>query len=74
MRDIAKEAYETVSVGGVSWMRPDFRKGETVAGFQSVPPVADRMQKDGLISIRSIHHESTSGRSLIDAIQFERLK
>jgi hypothetical protein len=55
-------------------MRPDFRKGETVAGFQSVPPVADRMQKDGLISIRSIHHESTSGRSLIDAIQFERLK
>lgn len=74
MRDIAKEAYEMLTVGGVSWMRPNYAKGETIEGFQSVPPVADQMQKDGLIKIRSIHQESSSGRHLIDAIQFERVK
>lgn len=74
MRDVAKEAYEMVSVGGVSWMRPNHAKGETTEGFQSVALAADQMQKDGLIAIRSIHHESSSGRNLIDAIQFERLR
>jgi hypothetical protein len=74
MLDVAKRAYEKVSIGGTGWIRPDPDKGETVEGFQSVPPAADQMQKEGLILIRSVHHESSSGRSLIDAIQFERLK
>jgi hypothetical protein len=74
MRDIAKEAYQQVSVGATGWMRPDPSKGETVEGFQSVAAGADLMQKEGLISIRSKHRESGSGGTLIDAIQFTRLK
>jgi hypothetical protein len=30
MRDLAKEAYEKISVGETGWMRPDASKGETL--------------------------------------------
>jgi hypothetical protein len=32
------------------------------------------MQRDGLILIRSIHKESVSGDSVIDAIQFIKIR
>jgi len=70
MRDVAKEAYDKTTVGEVGWMRPDTDKGETVEGFQSAALAADVMQNDGLIQIRTVHHESTSGHHLVDAIQF----
>lgn len=74
MRDVAKEAYDKTTVGEVGWMRPDTDKGETVEGFQSAALAADVMQNDGLILIRTIHHESTSGRRMIDAIQFMKMR
>ncbi|MFC3109490.1 hypothetical protein ACFQAT_28055 [Undibacterium arcticum] len=73
MRDIAKEAYEKTSVGGVGWMRPDAAKGETVDAFQNVTIAARAMASDGLIHIIVEHLESQSGKGLIDAIQFRRI-
>jgi hypothetical protein len=74
MRDVAKEAYDKTAVGEVGWMRPDTDKGETVEGFQLAARTADIMQNDGLIQIRRVHHESTSGRHLVDAIQFLKMR
>jgi hypothetical protein len=74
MRDLAKEAYEKIGIGETGWMRPDPSRGETLASFQAVALAADSMQQDGLILIRSIHKESMSGDSVIDAIQFTRLR
>lgn len=74
MRDLAKEAYDSIKVGETTWMRPDASKGETVEGFQPVGGAAEIMQRDGLIEIRSIHRESMSGKALIDAIQIEKLR
>ncbi len=55
-------------------MRPDTAAGETIEGFQAVALAADAMQTDGLILIRAVHKESTSGRHLVDAIQFMRMR
>jgi hypothetical protein len=74
MRDLALEAYNKLEVGQTGWMRPDQGSGETLEGFQSVANAANIMERDGLIQIRLIHNESTSGRSLIDAIQFKKLR
>jgi len=74
MRDIAKEAYERLAVGATGWMRPDPDKGDTIEGFQAVAATAHYMQEEGLISIRLAHEVFASGRMLIDAIQFIRLK
>jgi len=74
MRDVAREAYDRVEVGKTGWMRPDTSKGETLEGFQSVALAADIMQGDGLILVRAIHRESTSGCNLIDAIQFIKMR
>lgn len=74
MRDIAREAYDRIEVGQTGWMRPDPSNGETLEGFQSVALAADVMQGDGLILVRVIHRESTSGRNLIDAIQFMKTR
>jgi len=74
MRDIAKEAYEAVPVGAVTWIRPDPDKGVSLASFQAIAAAVDGMQQDGLILIRSVHKESTSGQCLIDAIQFHKVR
>lgn len=74
MRDVAREAYDSVAVGATGWIRPDPTKGETLQGFQAVAQAADYMQEKGLILIRSIHRESTSGRNLIDAVQFMKMR
>lgn len=74
MRDVAKEAYDKTAVGAISWMRPDTAAGETIEGFQAVALAADVMQNDGLILIRAVHKESTTGRTLVDAIQFMRMR
>jgi hypothetical protein len=74
MRDLAKAAYEKIGVGETGWMRPDASKGETLAAFQAVALAAKSMQQDGLIQIRSVHKESSSGDGLIDAIQFMKVR
>lgn len=74
MRDVARAAYNETRVGEIGWMHPDPSKGETLEGFQSVATAADLMQSDGLILIRVIHRESMTGRNLIDAIQFMKMR
>ena len=74
MRDLAKEAYEKIQVGETGWMQPDPSRGDTLASFQAVALVADSMQRDGLILIRSIQKESMSGDGAIDAIQFTKVR
>lgn len=74
MCDAAKEAYDKTVVGEIGLMRPDTDKGETVEGFQLAARAADIMQNDGLIQIRTVHHESTSGRHLVDAIRFLKMR
>lgn len=74
MSEVARDAYDKTAVGAVGWMRPDAAKGQTVEGFQAVALAADALQNDGLIRILAVHEESTSGRKLIDAIQFKKLR
>lgn len=75
MRDLAKEAYEACSIGGIGWMRPEVARGETLVGFQAVAEVsAPAMQEAGFISIRELHRESQSGHRWVDAIKFVRLR
>jgi len=74
MRDVAKDAYDRTAVGEVGWMRPDANKGETVGGFQAAVTAAEIMQSEGLILIRTIHHESSSGHQWVDAIQFMKMR
>lgn len=73
MRDIAKAAHEGVETGRTGFMRPDDRDGG-LEQFQAVYVVALAMQQDGLILIQKVHRESSSGRQLIDSIQFMRVK
>ncbi len=54
-------------------MRPDDGDGQ-LEQFQSVLVVALAMQQDGLILVQRVHRESSSGRQLIDSIQFIRVK
>lgn len=75
MRDIAKEAYESCSIGSVGWMRPDSAKGETISAFQAVAQIsAPALQDAGLIIIQELHRESQTGQRLVDAIKFVRLR
>lgn len=73
MRDIAKAAYEGLETGHSGFMRPDAGH-DAIEQFQSVHGAAVAMQKDGLIFIQRVHRESSSGRQLIDSIQFMRVK
>lgn len=74
MRDVATQAYDRIEVGATGWMRPDPTRGETLEGFQSVLLAAQTMQEDGLILIQKIHRESQCGKSMVDAIQFMKMK
>jgi hypothetical protein len=74
MRDVAKDAYDNIEVGAIGWIRPDAGKGETLEGFQAVARAAEIMQQDGFIWIRSVHKESATGRQLVDAIQFMKMR
>lgn len=73
MRDVAQESYSNCKVGATGWIRPDFARGETLDGFQSVLLVAEVLQEDRKILIQEVHRESQTGRKLIDAIRFMRL-
>lgn len=75
MRDLAKDAYENCAIGATGWMRPDPRLGETLEGFQAVAEIsAPALQDAGLIILQELHRESRSGRRLVDAIKFVRLR
>lgn len=75
MRDLAKEAYEACAVGATGWMRPDRERGETLEAFQAVAEIsAPALQDAGLISIQELHPENQTGRRLVDAIRFVRLR
>lgn len=73
MNDIAKAAYEALETGHSGFMRPGAGH-DALAHFQSVHEAALAMHKDGLIFIQRVHRESSSGRHLIDSIQFMRVK
>ena len=74
MRDIIKEAYENCDVGAVGYAQLDPQKGDTLETFQSVMLAAESMQERGLIFIQKTHRESQTGKSMIDLIQFMRVK
>lgn len=75
MRDLAKEAYEACAIGAIGWMRPDPARGETISAFQSVAQVsAPALQDAGVIIIQEMHKENQTGRRLVDAIKFVRLR
>lgn len=74
MRDVAKNSYENCEIGETRWIRPDLSRGETLDGFQSVLLAAQVMQENGKILIETIHRESQTGHSLVDAIMFIRVK
>lgn len=75
MRDIAKEAYEACAVGATGWMRPDSTLSNPIDAFQSVAEFsAPALQEAGLIHIQKMYRESQSGKRLVDAIQFIRLR
>ena len=70
MRDIAREVYEKMRVGGTAWIRPVAAKGDTVESFQGVHEQARQMAEEGLISISSVKRQEDG---LIDAIRILRL-
>lgn len=74
MRNVAMQAYEKTQVGKSGWMSPDPAKGESLEAFQAVVRAAHTMQENGLILIQELHRESQSGKELVDAIRFMRMK
>jgi len=74
MRDVAKECYDACNIDAQSVIQPDFARGETLEGFQSVLIAANFLQKQGNICIQKICYENQSGQSPIEAIRFVRLR
>lgn len=74
MRDVIKSYYDRCPVGGTATAVPDPALGETVESFQTAWDVAKTMSESGLIHINSAHRESQTGKELIDAITFVRMK
>lgn len=74
MKDVIKNFYDNCPVGGTATAVPDRSLGESLEGFQSVLIAAEVMRDNGLIHIKQVHRESQTGKRLIDAIIFMRLK
>jgi hypothetical protein len=83
MRDLMRKAYDQCPVGDTRTVSPDMSspdmsRGETlkaIKAFEVEVSAAYDMQEQGLISIKKEpHRESESGKRLIDAITFVRLK
>jgi len=74
VRDIAAESIAATAIGATGTMRPDSRRGETIEAFESVESAANLLCQQGVILITSKHREQMSGRSLVDVIQFVRLR
>ena len=70
MRDIAREVYEKMRIGGTAWIRPVAAKGDTVSSFQAAYEQAGQMAAEGLITISSVKRQEDG---LIDAIRILRL-
>ena len=70
MRDIAKEVYEKMRIGGTAWIRPVAAKGDTLRSFQSVHDRVKEMAAEGLISVSTVKRDEDG---LIDAIRIARI-
>jgi hypothetical protein len=70
MRDIAKEVYNKMKVGGAAWIRPVTAKGDTIATFQTAHDSARALEDEGLINIVKVQRQEDG---LIEAIRIQRL-
>ncbi|MGV7207938.1 hypothetical protein ACLB1G_08780 [Oxalobacteraceae bacterium A2-2] len=70
MRDIAKEVYGKMKIGGVAWIRPVTAKGDTLESFQGALDGAQKLADEGLINIEKVQRQSDG---LVDAIRILRL-
>ena len=70
MRDIAKEVYEKMRIGGTAWIRPVAAKGDTLRSFQAVHDRVKEMAAEGLISVSTVKRDEDG---LIDAIRSARI-
>lgn len=74
MVDIAGEAVNATSVGGTGSMKPISSSNDDLISFQAVELEADRLSRQGIITITLKHRESTSASRHVDLIQFVRLR
>ena len=65
-------AYISAGMGGDVWMRPD--PGQTLEAFQAVVAAAEAWEAIERIRILEIREENQTGRRLIDAVRFRRLR
>lgn len=74
MDDMAAEAVAKTAVGQFGSMKPTLNTVESLEAFQAVALEADRLHREGVISIRNMHRESQTGKAYIDLIAFIRLR
>lgn len=65
-------AYISASVGADVWMRPE--PTQTLEDFQAAVAAAEAWEVVHQIKILEIREENQSGRRLIDAVRFRRLR
>jgi len=65
-------AYVSAPVGADAWLRPDGT--QTLEDFQAVVAAAEAWEAVQHIKILEICEESHTGRKLIDALRFRRLR
>ncbi|MES2116800.1 MAG: hypothetical protein V4578_16685 [Pseudomonadota bacterium] len=70
MRDIAKEVYDKMKIGGTAWIRPVTAKGDTMSSFQGALDSAKQLAEEGLINIEKVQRQEDG---LIEAIRILRL-
>lgn len=70
MRDIAKEVYDKMKIGGTAWIRPVTAKGDTLDSFQGALDSAKLLAEEGLINIEKVQRQADG---LIEAIRILRL-
>jgi hypothetical protein len=65
-------AYVSTAVGADVWMRPE--PGETLHDFQMAVAAAEAWEAVDHIEILEISEDRWTGRRLIDAVKFRRLR
>jgi hypothetical protein len=70
--EVLSKTYIWTRVGEEGWLRPD--ASQTLDDFQSVVAAAEAWESLRQIQILEIHEETHTGRRLIDAVRFRRLK
>jgi hypothetical protein len=66
------QAYSRTPIGEDAWVLPDGKY--TLQAFQAVVAAAEAWEGMRYIEIVEIHKENHTGRRLIDAVRFRRLK